>query len=99
MSKNFMNARDKFAVAALIGKHIVRQGACWKYKDEWSDKEIAKKFGNGASVQNVKAVRMAAYGKLIRYGDGRKVTKPTSIEARVTKLEDMVSKIYKDLGL
>jgi len=97
--RNFMNARDKFAVAALIGKHIVRHGESWKYKEGWSDEAIAKKFGNGASVQNVKAVRMAAYGHLTRCHPQNPLNKKSNIEARLNKLEGMIDRIYRELGM
>ena len=94
-----MNARDKFAVAALIGKHIIRHGIYWKYKDGWSDEEIAKKFGNGASVQNVKAVRMAAYGNLTRTNTEKKPAKSSPLEARVVKLEMALRNLCNELGM
>lgn len=103
--KNFMRASDKFAVADMIKKHISKNGNYWVYQDGWSDEVVARKFGRGASEQNVKTVRKAAFGPLLprptngtkkeRGNDGRIL----GHEQRISKLEVVMARICSGLGI
>jgi hypothetical protein len=102
MSKNsVINQSTKFAVADYIRKRIRKQhDGTFRYVDDCSDSRVATHFG--ITENNVRAVRMAAFGPLIsnvvKKAQQADLT-GAGIIKRLEKVESIMSRLCNELGV
>jgi hypothetical protein len=103
-SRSVLSQAEKFEVGEYIRKRIKRRAnGTFKYIDGMNDARIAVHFN--ITEQNVRAVRMAAFGSLISYKDPEvSKAKPADntgagIIKRLEKVESIMSRLCNELGV
>lgn len=106
-TRSSLKITDRFAIAALMSKHLRKaKNGQFKYADGWSDERLAVHYGKGITAHNVRSVRVAAYGPLMRVPKTKPTPKPkpadntgAGILQRLEKLESAVRALCKEWGV